>query len=378
MHPADLLGSVLQACVDRAGIDPSDIGQIVGGCVEPVGEQAANVTRTAWLDAGLPETVAAISIDSACGSAQQAVSLAASLVASGAVDVALGCGLSSMSRLPIAASFNIGFDVPPTRRTTGSSLGSEFASQSAEYGPGQFGCAERLADLYGVDRAMADQFGFQSQQRAQRAWAEGRFDREVVAIEAPVVGGDASIAQFATIARDGGLRETSLEKLAQLKPLSRPNGVHTAGTASQISDGAAAVLLATRSRATELGMRPRARIVDHCHVGVDPLLMLSGPLAATQRLLERNALTIEDIDVYEINEAFAAVPLMWARVFDADPERLNPNGGAIALGHPVGATGARLIVSALHELERRDASLALVSMCAGGGLGTATLIERTA
>ena len=368
VHPADLLGAVLAACVERAGIDSSDVEQLVGGCVEQVGEQAGNVTRAAWLDVGLAENTAAISLDSACGSSQQAVGIAASLIASGAVDVAMASGLASMSRLPIATSFTSAFEPSPTERTLVSDHGPRYGTLFEKYGFGQFGCAEVLAERYGVTRADADGFGLRSQQRAIAAWDAGRFDAEVI----PIRAFDAD----EPVRRDEGLRDSTLDKLATLKPVANANGVHTAASSSQISDGAAAVLLMSAQRAAELGLRPRARIVDHCHVGVDPVVMLEGPVAATERLLSRNKLTVGDIDLYEVNEAFASVPLMWQRRFDADGDRLNPNGGAIALGHPIGATGARLITTALHELERSDKSLALVTMCAGGGLGTGTLIER--
>jgi acetyl-CoA C-acetyltransferase len=377
MHPADLLGSVLRTCLDRANVDPAVVGQVVGGCVEQVGEQASNVVRSAWLGAGLPESVAAVSLDSACGSSQQAVGLAAALIRSGTVDVALACGLASMSRLPIAASHQVAFETPPTRRMATVDYAEAFMKQMDEYGMGQFGCAERLAAMYDITRADADEFGYRSHERAQVAWEQGRFEREVVPIDAPVVGADGAIEEAPlTVTKDEGLRETSLEKLGTLNPITGPKGVHTAGTTSQISDGASAVLMMTRSRAIELGVHPRARIVDHCHVGVDPVLMLSGPLEATSQLLKRNGISLGSIDLYEINEAFAAVPLMWAKVFGADSERLNPNGGGISIGHPVGATGARLIATALNELERTDGSTALISMCAGGGLGTGTLLER--
>ena len=241
----------------------------------------------------------------------------------------------------------------------------------------QFEGAERIADKWGVTRDDCDRFGLLSQQRAQRAWAEGRFEREVVAVDAPTLADDGTpTGPTRKIERDEGLRETSLEKLAALKPVARENGVHTAGTSSQITDGAAAVILTTVARARELGLRPRARVVDQCLVGVDPVLMLTGPIDATRYILERNRLQMPDIDIVEINEAFASVVLAWEREVKADMERVNVNGGAIALGHPVGATGARLITTALHELERTDATLALVTMCCGGGLGTGTLLER--
>jgi len=366
VHPAELLGKVQVAAIERSGIDPSLIGQVVGGCVSQVGEQTFNIARTAWLSAGLPMTVAATTVDSQCGSSQQATNLAATLVSAGVVDVALSCGIESMSRVPLGAATRGEFGRPiPKSYTEHYELTSQFEG------------AERIADKWGVTRDDCDRFGLLSQQRAQRAWAEGRFEREVVAVDAPTLAEDGTATGATrTIERDEGLRETSLEKLAALKPVARENGVHTAGTSSQITDGAAAVLLTTVARARELGLRPRARIVDQCLVGVDPVLMLTGPIDATHHILGRNRLKMSDIDLVEINEAFASVVLAWERELGADPERVNPNGGAIALGHPVGATGARLVTTALHELERTDAILGFVTMCCGGGLGSGTLLER--
>jgi acetyl-CoA C-acetyltransferase len=366
VHPAELLSSVQLAAVERSGIDPAVVGQVIGGCVSQVGEQTFNIARTAWLSAGLPLSVAATTVDAQCGSSQQATNLAAAFVKSGVVDVALSCGVESMSRVPLGAAVRGEFGRP-----TPKSYMDHYELTS------QFEGAERIADKWAVTRDDCDRFGLQSQERAQRAWAEGRFEREVVAIDAPTLAEDGTATgETRRITRDEGLRETSLEKLAALKPVARENGVHTAGSSSQITDGAAAVLLTTVARARELGLRPRARIVDQCLVGVDPVLMLTGPIDATHHLLQRNNLQMSDIDLVEINEAFASVVLAWQREVGADMERVNPNGGAIALGHPVGATGARLITTALHELERSDATLALVTMCCGGGLGSGTLIER--
>jgi acetyl-CoA C-acetyltransferase len=366
VHPVDLLGSVQRAAIERSGIDPELVGQVVGGCVSQVGEQTFNIARNAWLAAGLPMSVAGTTVDSQCGSSQQATGLAASLVKSGVVDVALSCGVEAMSRVPLGAATRGEFGRPITK------------SYSEHYElTSQFEGAERIADKWGVTRDDCDRFGLLSQQRAQQAWAEGRFEREVVPIDAPTLADDGTpTGETRHVARDEGLRETSLEKLAALKPVARENGVHTAGSSSQITDGAAAVLLTTAARAKELGLRPRGRIVDQCLVGVDPVLMLTGPIDATQRILERNRMKLADIDLVEINEAFASVVLAWQREVGADMDRVNVNGGAIALGHPVGATGARLVTTALHELERGDAGLALVTMCCGGGLGTGTLIER--
>jgi acetyl-CoA C-acetyltransferase len=366
VHPAELLGAVQRAAIERSGIDPLAVGQVVGGCVSQVGEQTFNIARTAWLSAGFPIEVAATTVDSQCGSSQQATNLAASMVGAGVVDVALACGIESMSRIPLGAAMR-----GDLGRPTPKSYFKLFEVTS------QFEGAERIAEKWGVTRADTDAFGLESQRRAQQAWSEGRFEREVVPIDAPDVDEDGKpTGTTHHVARDEGLRETSLEALAKLKPVAREDGVHTAGSSSQITDGAAAVLLASAGRAKELGLRPRARIVDQCLVGVDPVLMLTGPIDATQHLLRRTGLTIDDLDTIEINEAFASVVLAWEREVHPNLGNVNPNGGAIALGHPVGATGARLVTSALHELERIDGTFGLITMCCGGGLGTGTIIER--
>jgi acetyl-CoA C-acetyltransferase len=368
VHPADLLATVQKAVVERSGIDPAGVGQVVGGCVSQVGEQSFNIARTAWLTAGLPLSVAATTVDTQCGSSQQATNLAASLVAGGAVDIAVACGVEVMSRIPIGsnAKKDIGLGVPIPKTYFPQ---YEFTSQ--------FEGAERIADKWGITRQDGDEFGLRSQQLAARAWAEDRFGSQIVPVDAPDVDDDGKpTGSTHLVDRDEGLRETSLEKLAGLKAVARPDGVHTAGSSSQISDGAAAVLMMTEAKANELGLRPRARIVDTCLVGVDPVLMLTGPIDATQKLFDRTGLTAGDIDVAEINEAFASVVLAWQRELGFTPEQTNPNGGAIALGHPLGGTGAVLMTKAVHELERTGGRYGLVSMCCGGGLGTGTIIER--
>ncbi len=368
LHPAQVLATVQQAIIDRTGIDPREIGQVVGGCVSQVGEQAFNITRTAWLSAGLPLTTAATTVDTQCGSSQQATNLATALVGSGVVDVALACGVEVMSRIPIGSNGNknlgLGVPIPKTYFDR-----YEMTSQ--------FEGADRIADKWGITRADTDAFGFASQQRAAQAWTEDRFAGQYVTIQAPDVDDDGiPSGTFHTVARDEGLRETTLEKLATLKAVGRENGVHTAGNSSQISDGASALLLMTQEKAAALGLKPRARIVDTCLVGVDPVLMLTGPIDATQRLLARTGLSIDDIDTFEINEAFASVVLAWQKETGADPAKTNPNGGAIALGHPLGGTGGFLLTKALYELERTGGRYGLVSMCCGGGIGTGTIIER--
>jgi len=366
MHPADLLATVQRTALDRSGIDPAGVGQVVGGCVSQIGEQSFNVARTAWLAAGLPIEVAATTVDTQCGSSQQAAGVASSLVGAGVVDVALACGVEMMSRVPIGSNSKGEFGRPVPKSYFGQ---HEFTSQ--------FEGAERIAEKWGISRADADEFGLRSQQLAAQAWAEGRFDTQVLPIDAPDLD-DAGKPTGSThrVERDEGLRETSLDKLAGLKPVAREDGVHTAGSSSQISDGAAAVLMMTEERAGALGVTPKARIVDTCLVGVDPVLMLTGPIDATEHLLSRNGLSMSDMDIVEINEAFASVVLAWAKELDADMEAVNPNGGAIALGHPLGGTGVILITKALHELERTGGRYGLVTMCCGGGLGTGTIIER--
>src|SRR4051812_12760376 len=368
VHPAELLGVVQQAIVQRTGIDPTEIGQVVGGCVSQVGEQSFNITRTAWLAAGLPLTTPATTVDSQCGSSQQATNLASSLIGAGVVDVAIACGVELMSRIPIGSNSakKLGLGVPIPKAYFGR---YEMTSQ--------FEGAERIAEKWGITRDDTDRFGLSSQQRAAQAWAEGRFDGQWVPVEAPDLDAEGQpTGTTHTVQRDEGIRESSLEKLATLKPVARENGVHTAGNSSQISDGASAVLLMTEEKAAALGLRPRARVLDTCLVGVDPVLMLTGPIDATQKLLDRTGLSIDDIDLFEINEAFASVVLAFQKEVGADPAKVNPNGGAIALGHPLGGTGGFLMTKALYELERIGGKYAVVSMCCGGGLGTGTIIER--
>jgi acetyl-CoA C-acetyltransferase len=351
LHAAEILGSALTGLVERAGLDPLAVEQIAGGCVTQAGEQSSNVTRTAWLHAGMPYQVGCFTLDAQCGSAQQAAHLIAGLIAAGAIDIGIGCGVEAMSRVPLGT--NRGVDVGTPRPS----------SWDIDM-PNQFVAAERIASRRGISRADVDAFGLRSQTLAAAAWAAGHFDREVV----PVLAG---------LSRDEGLRSTSMEALAGLKPVIE-DGVHTAGTSSQISDGAAAVLLASEAAASSLGLRPRARILAQCLVGAEPYYHLDGPVAATARVLDRAGMSMADIDLFEVNEAFASVVLSWMGAHKPDPDRVNVNGGAIAIGHPVGSSGARLLTTALHELERRDAGTALITMCAGGAMSTATIIERIA
>jgi acetyl-CoA C-acetyltransferase len=351
-HPVDVLGPVMMAALARSGVDPGHVGQVVGGCINKVGAQAMNVTRTAWLAHGGPVEVACTTVDSQCGSSQYAVNLAASLIASGDEDVVLA--RADMGK-PITRSYREHY---------------EWVSQ--------FEGAERIADKYGVSRAAADGLGLESQLRAATAVREGRFDSQIVPLDVEVRDDDGQrTGEVVRVATDEVPRDTSLERLAQLKPVARPDGIHTAGTASQIADGAAAVLLMSARRADALGRRPLARVRATALVGCDPVLMLEGPIPATTKLLASTGLTMADIDVVEINEAFASVVLAWAGAVGADMARVNPNGGAISLGHPLGATGCFLVTKAVHELQRTGGRYGLITMCCGGGLGTGTLVERT-
>jgi acetyl-CoA acyltransferase len=358
VHASTLLARTYAELIDRAGVEPSEVEDVVAGCVQQFGEQGINIARNAWLEAGLPIETPATTVDRQCGSAQQAVNFAAALVASGVHDVVIGGGVEHMGHISFADSAQVMQE-----------HGLAFSPALLErYNLVPQGIsAEMIADQWEIPRSELDEFGARSQQLAARATEEGRFDREIFPFE---VNGD-------TYTTDQGIRpDTTQEKLAELKPAFKEDGKITAGNSSQISDGAAAVLLTTREKADELGLAPRARIVDQTTVGVDPVIMLTGPIPATQKLLERNSMKIDDFDLIEINEAFASVVAAWRRELDPDMDKVNVNGGAIALGHPLGSSGARLVTTLLHELERSDKQLGLVTMCCGGGLGTGTIIER--
>ncbi|HEY8156323.1 MAG TPA: steroid 3-ketoacyl-CoA thiolase [Myxococcota bacterium] len=362
LHPAELLAAAQIAVVKRAGINPGEVEQIIGGCVTQAGEQGSNVTRNAWLSAGLPFEVAATTVDCQCGSAQQANHLIAGLIETGAIDVGIACGVEAMSRVGLGANVING---------PGTSKPANFPWDM----PDQFGAAERIAKRRGITREEVDGLGLASQRNAARAVAEQRFEREITPVEVPVVGPNGPTGERSVVRADQGPRPSTAEGLAKLKPV-LPDGIHTAGNSSQISDGSAAVLWMSEERARAAGLRPRARIRAQVLVGSDPYFHLDGPVDATRRVLAKAGMRLSDIDLYEVNEAFASVVLSWARVHEPAMERLNVNGGAIALGHPVGATGSRLITTALHELERSGLGTALISMCCGGALATGTILER--
>ncbi len=368
LKATETLRHALEQVIARSGIEPGLVEEVVGGCVTQAGEQGSNVTRNAWLSAGndrLPYTTACTTVDAQCGSAQQANHLMAGLVAAGGLQIGIACGVEQMSHVPLGSNVINGpghyktepwpYDDPPN---------------------GQFGAAERIADKRGITREQLDEWGFHSQRKAKIAWDEGRFEREVAPIETPVLGEDGQpTGETQTVSRDQGLRDTTLEGLAKLKPVYE-GARHTAGSSSQISDGAAAVLWMDEAVARSLGLRPRARLVHQLVTGTDPYYLLDGPVDATAKMLDRSGMAMADFDRFEINEAFASVVLSWAQVHKPDLERVNVNGGAIALGHPVGSTGSRLITTALHELERSDTEYALVTMCCGGSLGTASILQR--
>ncbi len=362
----DLLGATLKAIVERSSIDPMKVDHVVGGCVQQVGAQSANVTRNAWLSQRLPQEVPAATVNTQCGSSQEANLVAHALVGSGLADVAISCGVETMSSVPFGAMGAGGaFGMP-----------REGTYVDVYEATTQFEGSERIAVKYGITREAADALGVSSQQRGALAWEQDRFAGQIVPLEVPQFdehgNADGTTRRFE---RDECLRATTLAALAELRT-NAPGGIHTAGTSSQICDGAASLLLASPQGADALGLKPRARIVDSVLVGCDPELMLEGPIPATRMLLQRSGLTMDDIDVFEINEAFASVVLAWEKETGADMSKVNPNGGAIAVGHPLGGSGVILLTRALYELERTGGRYALISMCCGGGLGTGTIIER--
>jgi acetyl-CoA C-acetyltransferase len=363
VHPAVLLGAAQVEVLKRAGIDPDLIDQVIGGCVTQAGEQSNNMVRRAWMHAGLPNHTASTAIDAQCSSAQQSAHLVNALVAADQIKVGVACGIESMSRIPLGANVPPGLGDP---RPDGWDIDL----------PNQFEGADRIVRNRGFSRTDVDQFGLWSQQKARAAADEGRFDREIVGVEAPVLDDEGKpTGETRVVSQDQGIRDTSLEALANLAPVLE-GGIHTAGTSSQISDGASALLIMDSDLAASLGLTPRARIVSSCLVGADPYYHLDGPVQATEKLLADTGMSIADMDICEVNEAFAGVVMSWAQVHKVPEDKINVNGGAIALGHPVGSTGTRLLTTALHELERRDATRALVAMCAGGAQASGTIIER--
>ncbi len=359
-HPSTMLAESYKAVIERAGIEPSEVEDVVAGCVQQFGEQGINIARNGWLEAGLPIETPATTVDRQCGSGQQAVNFAAAMVASGVHDAMIGGGVEHMGHISFADSYSV-------MEEHGMAFSPELMKLYNLVPQGI--SAEMIADKWEIPRSELDELALDSHRKAHQATEEGRFEREMIPWKN---NGDTYVV-------DQGIRpptEDSLEKLASLKPAFKEDGKITAGNASQVSDGAAAVLVMTAEKAKELGLKPRARIVDQTTVGVDPVIMLTGPIPATQKILERNGMKMDDIDLIEINEAFASVVAAWRRELEPDMDRVNVNGGAIAIGHPLGSTGARLLTTLLHELERSDKETGLVTMCCGGGLGTGTLIQR--
>ena len=363
LHAVDLGAAALRALVERTGIDPGRVDDVLMGCVSQVGEQSVNVARNAWLAAGLPEEVPGVTIDRQCGSSQQAVLFAAQGVAAGGYELVVAGGVENMTRVPMGSSM-AGPGVP-----FGPAMHARYGGRLVPQGIS----AELIAEKWGIDRSEQDAFSLRSHQRAAAAQDAGRLDAQLVPVEAPAPDGQGSVLVRAD---EGVRRDTSMEKLAALKPAFREDGQVTAGNSSQISDGAAALLLASRPTAERLGLRPRARFASFALAGVDPVLMLTGVIPATEKVLQRAGLGLDDVDVVEINEAFASVVLAWGREVEPDWERVNPNGGAIALGHPLGASGARIMTDLLAELERRGGRYGLQVMCEGGGMANATILER--
>jgi len=362
-HPVDLLAHTLAALVDRAGIAPDLVDDVIAGCVSQVGEQGLNVGRNAALAAGFPESVPGTTVDRQCGSSQQAVHFAAQGVMSGAYDAVIACGVENMSRVHLGSTVDHG---------PGQPFGPRMVRRYEDGLVPQGISAELIAQKWGLSRGNLDALSLQSHRRAAAATLEGRFEGQIVPV--PVRNEDGGTTMMD---RDEGIRpDTSMEKLAALKPAFKPDGMVTAGNSSQISDGAAALLIMERGLAARLGLRPRARFVSFSLAGDDPIFMLTAPIPATRKALDRAGLTLDDIDLVEINEAFASVVLAWQRETGADMSRVNVNGGAIALGHPLGASGARLMTALLHELERTGGRYGLQTMCEGGGMANGTIIER--
>ncbi|HYL35530.1 MAG TPA: thiolase family protein [Bryobacteraceae bacterium] len=361
-HPVDLLAHTLKAAVQRNKLDPALIEDVVAGCVGQVGEQAYNVARNAVLAAGFPESVPGTTVDRQCGSSQQAAHFVAQGVLAGSYDIAIACGVECMTRVPMGSNGANGPGKP-----FGPAVARRYNNVAFHQGIG----AEMMAERWKLSRAELDAFSLESHQKAARATEEGRFCNEITPLPIETDNGPVHLT------RDEGFRaNASLEKMAALKPAFKPGGVITAGNSSQISDGAAALLIMERSVAERLKLRPLARFVAFALAAEDPVIMLSAPIPATRKALQRAGLSLDGIDLFEVNEAFASVPLAWLKELHADPAKLNVNGGAVALGHPLGASGARLMTTLVHELQRTGGRYGLQTMCEGGGMANATLIER--
>lgn len=364
VHPATLLAKAYQGVIGRAGLSFEDIEQVYAGCVTQAGEQSNNLARNAWLSMGKNYTTGGATVDAQCGSAQVANHLVSALIKSGQIDIGIAGGVEAMSRVGLGAN---AYNGPGFFQT---------ADWPWDSTPDQFAAVERIVKNRGFTRQDVDEFACESQRRAKVAWEEGRFDREIIQVDAPILGEDGQpTGEMRKVTKDQGLRDTTMEALTNLKPVAE-DGIHTPGNASQISDGSAAVLWMSAEEAKARGLKPRARILSGVMTGSDPYYLLDGPVNATEMLFKKTGMNMGDIDLFEINEAFAAVVLSWAQVYKADMSKVNVNGGAIAIGHPVGSTGARLITTALHELERQDKTTALISMCCGASVGTGTIIER--
>lgn len=358
VHPADLGAHVISTLIERTGIDPAEVDDVIFGCVDQIGAQAGNVARTAWLSAGMPESVPGTTIDRQCGSSQQAVHFAAQGVSAGTYDLVVVGGVEVMSMVPIASAGIDGEQLGYGTPLGGKGWAARYGNQEIS----QFRGAELIAEKWNISRQEMEGFALESHQRADRAWAEGRFDREV--------------APFNDVVRDEGIRpDTTLEKMASLDPIVE-NGRLTAALSSQIADAGAAMLIASGAAVRRYGLKPIARVHAHTVAGSDPVMMLTGPIPATQKVLARAGLTIDDIDLFEINEAFASVVLAWSKETGASLEVTNVNGGAIALGHPLGASGAKLMTTLVHELTRTGGRYGLQTMCEGGGMANATIVER--
>jgi len=363
-HPVDLLGGLLSTVLDRYHINPEQVDDVIAGCVSQVGEQSSNIARNAWLSAGLPESVPATTVDRQCGSSLQAIHFAAQGIMAGVYDLAIACGVESMTRIPMGASVKSGPGTPMTKAL--------LERYNLTGGFNQAVGAQMLCDRWEISREELDQFSHQSHMRAAAARANGYFDSQIIPVAVTNDEGEQVV-----FSADEGIRpETTLEAIAALQPAFPGLADITAGNSSQISDGASVTLIASTEMAKRLELKPRARFVSFALAGVDPVSMLTGPIPATQKALQKAGLSVDEIDLFEVNEAFASVPLAWLREIKAPVDRLNVNGGAVAIGHPLGATGARLMATMLHELERRKGRYGLIAICEGGGLANGTIIER--